>query len=109
MATIRIADEIRPVKSNATGISTGVAGGVYSRHDFSRISVGRRSASRVSIDRTSEKLADHEDIEDDQPGLRQEGDYKERQVTLCLQPYWDSSAHVIRCSKERFYYGLRSL
>jgi KUP system potassium uptake protein len=86
MATIKIADDIHPVRSNTSGVSSGVAGGIYVKRNVSRASIDRRSASRVSVDRRSEKSVDREEAEGGEPNLRQAGDFKERQVHLCLQP-----------------------
>ncbi|KAH0534038.1 hypothetical protein FGG08_007363 [Glutinoglossum americanum] len=76
--TIRIADTIHPTRS---GGSSGVAGGVYSMRNVSGVSLERRSTrGRSSIDRRSLRSGDNEGAEDEDSGLRQAGDFKQRQV-----------------------------
>jgi hypothetical protein len=71
MASIRIADTIHPLhatKSNNDASSTGFNDGIYNMRDISRTS---------SKEKRSIKFAD---AEDDDPGLRQSGDFKTKQV-----------------------------
>jgi hypothetical protein len=102
MATIKIADDIHPVRSNTSTIG----GGVYSRRNVSGASVDRRSASKVSLDRRSEKTADVEEPEDEGPGLAQAGDFKKKQVCWFVRPLLNSASHARRFSKERFCCGM---
>ena len=79
MATIKIADDIHPVKSNATGASSGVTGGIYAKGNVSRASsLDRRGSRRQSRERAREKSADLEEGEDGPPA--QADDFKKRQV-----------------------------
>ena len=85
--TIQFDDTIRPTRSHgggsASGVAVGVAGGVYPMRTLSRGSSGGRSRRRRgSVDRHSMKSGDVEAAEDEDSGLRQAGDYKERQVYL---------------------------
>ena len=73
MTSIRIADTVHPLhvtKSNGEGASTSFNDGIYNMRDLSRTS---------SREKRSIKFGD-KDVEDDDPGLRQSGDYKTRQV-----------------------------
>jgi hypothetical protein len=94
MASIRIADTVHPLhatKSNADSVTTGVNDGIYHMRDLSRASsrekrsigdgiYNLRDLSRTSSrERRSIRFADG-DAEDDDPGLRQTGDYKTKQV-----------------------------
>jgi KUP system potassium uptake protein len=74
MATIRIADPIRPTRADNSSSSTTAAGGVY---PIRTNSLDRRSIK--SNDRRGVKLNDTENLEDEN-GLRQQGDFKKRQV-----------------------------
>jgi hypothetical protein len=71
MTSIRIADTVHPLhatRSNGDASSTGFNDGIYNMRDMSRTS---------SRERRSIKFAE---AEDDDPGLRQSGDFKTRQV-----------------------------
>jgi len=74
MATIRIADEIHPVRTN-DGTSSALAGGVYPIRSPSLVDL-RATRSR-SVERRGVRLNDN--AHDDE-GLRQEGDFKKKQV-----------------------------
>lgn len=80
MATIRIAETIRPTRSNGNLNNSNVGGGVYPMRSVSRASSDRRSIRGRSIDRRSLKSGDNEGAEDEDSGLRQVGDFKKRQV-----------------------------
>jgi hypothetical protein len=85
MTSIRIADTVHPLhatKSNGDGASTGFNDGIYNMRDLSR------SSSR---EKRSIKFAD---AEDDDPGLRQSGDYKTRQVQA-QRPRWALNSLLI--------------
>jgi KUP system potassium uptake protein len=69
MATVRIADAIRPTRSN-DGSNSALSGGVY---PIRAVSLERRTSHRAS---EHEKLDD----DDEEGGLRQDGDFKKRQV-----------------------------
>lgn len=93
MTSIRIADTVHPLhatKSNADSVTTGVHDGIYHMRDLSRASsrekrsmgdgiYNLRDLSTSSRERRSIRFADG-DAEDDDPGLRQTGDYKTKQV-----------------------------
>lgn len=73
MTTIKIADTVHPLYANRSrgeGASSGYDGIYNMRAGLSRAS---------SMERRSTKLSEKE-IEDDDPGLRQSGDYKHKQV-----------------------------
>lgn len=73
MATIRIAETVHPshaTRDDGDAISTGFNDGIYNMRNISRTS---------SRDRRSVKTSEAE-AEDDDPGLRQSGDYKDKQV-----------------------------
>ena len=73
MTSIRIADTVHPLhisRSNGDGTSTSFNDGIYNMRDLSRTS---------SREKRSIKFAE-KDAEDDDPGLRQSGDFKTRQV-----------------------------
>ncbi|KAH7417012.1 potassium transporter-domain-containing protein [Cadophora sp. MPI-SDFR-AT-0126] len=74
MATIRIADEIHPIRSN-DGTSSALAGGVYPIRSPSLVDL--RATRNRSLERRGVKLNDNGD---DDGGLRQEGDFKKKQV-----------------------------
>ncbi|KAK0118864.1 hypothetical protein ONS96_011944 [Cadophora gregata f. sp. sojae] len=74
MATIRIADEIHPIRTN-DGTSSALAGGVYPIRNPSLVDL-RATRSR-SVERRGVRLNDN--VHDD-GGLRQEGDFKKKQV-----------------------------
>lgn len=75
MATIRIAEELRPTRSNT---AAGVGGGVYPIRDHSIERSRTRSRSRDARSR----LSDLKDPETEEAGLRQDGDFKKKQVGL---------------------------
>jgi hypothetical protein len=80
MTTIKIVDTVHPLhatRSRGEGISSGFNDGFYNMRGLSRAS---------SMERRSTRLSEKE-IEDDDPGLRQSGDYKQKQVGL-----WCSSS-----------------
>lgn len=84
MATIRIEDPIKPVKSFDERETRGDIGGVYNTR---QLSLDRRSSRlrRESIDRSSKVVEEAEaGDEDEDPGLRQAGDFKKKQVCLNL-------------------------
>jgi KUP system potassium uptake protein len=74
MTTIKIADDVHPLhasRSRGEGVTSGVQDGIYNmRGVLSRAS---------SMERRSTRLSEKE-VEDDDPGLRQSGDYKHKQV-----------------------------
>jgi KUP system potassium uptake protein len=73
MATIRIDDLPIPPVRDHDGRSTGVAGGVYP--------IRSRSISRTrSFERRWVKLDDNEDYGEEGAGLRQDGDFKQKQT-----------------------------
>lgn len=73
MATVRIADAIRPTRSN-DGTSSALSGGVY---PIRAVSLERRGSHRAS---------EHEKLDDDEEGgLRQDGDFKKRQVCAIIE------------------------
>jgi hypothetical protein len=77
MATIRIAETVHPLhttRSNQDAITSGIDDGIYNMRAISRASSRERSRDRWS-GRVGEKEA-----EDDDPGLRQVGDFKAKQV-----------------------------
>lgn len=82
MATIRIEDPIKPVKSFDERKTRVDIGGVYNTR---QISLDRRSSRlrRESIDRSS-KVVDDAEAEDEDSGLRQASDFKKKQVCLNL-------------------------
>jgi len=69
MTTIRIEEGVRPLRASRsrTG-SSGPNDGIYNIRALSRAS---------SVDRQSVRTAD---ADDEDPGLRQSGDYKQKQV-----------------------------
>ena len=78
MPAIRFDDEIRPTRSrdiNASGVDID-HGVVFSRN----LSTGRRSSRARSINSQAKKLYDEENDEEEDSGLRREGDYKTKQV-----------------------------
>lgn len=73
MTTIKIADTVHPLhatRSRGEGTGSSLYDGIYNMRGLSRAS---------SMERRSTRLSDKE-IEDDDPGLRQSGDYKHKQV-----------------------------
>ncbi|KAL2064810.1 hypothetical protein VTL71DRAFT_3950 [Oculimacula yallundae] len=74
MSTVRIADDIHPIRSN-DGTSSALAGGVYPIRNPSLVDL-RTTRSRTAEQR-GVKLGD--DGHDDE-GLRQDGDFKKRQT-----------------------------
>ena len=86
MATIRIADvngPTRPEKPDRPD-SSGIGGGVYPMRATSIERTRTRSRSRDARSRHS----DHKDAEED-AGLRQDGDFKKRQVSLIRKYLWN--------------------
>lgn len=69
--TIQFASDLRPVRSHASRAytSSALAGGIYPMR------------SRSSLRHRRSSLSGSEDVADEDPGLRDEGDYKQRQVT----------------------------
>jgi KUP system potassium uptake protein len=83
MSTIRIAEELRPTRSQTqtltlTPTQTGVGGGVYPIRAASLERSRTRSRSRDARSR----LSDLKDSATEEAGLRQDGDFKKRQVRL---------------------------
>lgn len=76
MATVRIADGIHPIRSN-DGTSSALAGGVYPIRTPSLVDL-RATRSR-SVERRGVRLHDYGH---DDEGLRQEGDFKKKQVWI---------------------------
>lgn len=77
MTTIKIADTVHPLhatRSRGEGTSSGFNDGIYNMRGLSRAS---------SMERRSTRLSEKE-LEDDDPGLRQSGDYKHKQVGLVI-------------------------
>jgi hypothetical protein len=73
MTTIKIADTVHPLhvtRSRGEVTSSGLHDGIYNMRGLSRAS---------SMERRSTRLSEKE-IEDDDPGLRQTGDYKQKQA-----------------------------
>ena len=73
MTSIRIADTVHPLhatKSNGEVSNIGFNDGIYNMRDLSRTSTREKRSIRFA----------DKDAEDDDPGLRQSGDYKTRQV-----------------------------
>lgn len=78
MATIRIDDLAVPPVRALDGHSTGVAGGVY---PIRSRSLERRSVRTRSVERRGVKLDDHDhEYGEEGTGLRQDGDFKQKQV-----------------------------
>lgn len=75
--TVQFADDLKPIKSrdnyNGRGESSSVAGGIYPMRSRSATRERRGRRSSPSEERGTE-------AEDEDPGLRTEGDYKKRQV-----------------------------
>jgi KUP system potassium uptake protein len=71
MATIRIAETLRPTRSHDSAVTA--AGGVY---PIRAVSI-ERSRTRS---RSRSRLSDLKDPESEGAGLRQEGDFKKKQV-----------------------------
>ena len=102
-ARIRIAEHTRPFRHARSEEIGGIHGndGIYSMRAITRTATGQRSLSR-SRTRTSEK-----DVEDDDPGLRQQSDYKQKQVCLVNVPIPPAKTNMShRSSTERLCYGL---
>jgi hypothetical protein len=73
MTSIRIADTVHPLhatRSNGEVSSIAFNDGIYNMRDLSRTSTREKRSIRFA----------DKDAEDDDPGLRQSGDYKTRQV-----------------------------
>jgi hypothetical protein len=83
MATIQFEEpDLHRAKSNED--SRGIASGVYSTRSHS---IDRRTPSRgrrSSLDRRSHLSSQLEEGHDEDSGLRQEGDFKHRQVSTDL-------------------------
>jgi KUP system potassium uptake protein len=84
MATIRIADPIKPAISFDERTTREDIGGVYNTRGLSlerRSTRGSLRGRRDSIDRTTKP--DHDvEAEDEDSGLRQASDFKKKQVYL---------------------------
>ncbi len=95
MATIRIADQLRPNRSHEGGSSsTDVGGGVYPIRSLSLERRSSRGRSR-SADRRGYKLEDDaQEQEGGDQGLRQAGDFKKKQVCWNLQ-YWTAKSFLV--------------
>ena len=79
MATIRIAETVHPLhptRSATDGIASGIDDGIYSMRAISRSSTRERSRDR----RPGRVGTGDKEAEDDDPGLRQTGDFKHKQV-----------------------------
>jgi len=78
MATIRIAETVRPTKSFERTDSIGIGSGIY---NIRTNSVERRGTfgRRNSFDTRSVRTGDDQ-AEDQDSGLREAGDYKTKQV-----------------------------
>ena len=74
MATIRIADGIHPIRTN-DGTSSALAGGVY---PIRNQSLDLRKVRSRSVERHGVKIGEADESGDE--GLRQEDDFKKRQV-----------------------------
>lgn len=74
MATIRIADAIHPIRTN-DGTSSALAGGVY---PIRNPSLDLRNTRSRSVERRGVRIGEHDGHGDE--GLRQEGDFKKKQV-----------------------------
>lgn len=93
MATIRIADvphpkEEHPRTNLQDGVSSSGGDGIYGRRSFSRSDAGGphddiyniRSRSMPRSTSRSDSRISMADREDDDPGLRKPGDFKQKQV-----------------------------
>jgi len=79
MTSIRIADTVHPLhatRSNGEVSNIGFNDGIYNMRDLSRTSTREKRSIRFA----------DKDAEDDDPGLRQSGDYKTRQVKKAENP-----------------------
>jgi KUP system potassium uptake protein len=74
MATIQIAETLRPTRSHNSGV--GLGGGVYPIRAVSLERSRTRSRSRDARSR----ISDLKDPEAEDAGLRQDGDFKKKQV-----------------------------
>lgn len=84
MTTIRIADDPHPshtIRSNtfASASGTDINDGVYSMRALSRATSMERRSRTSSRERQTTGLSE-KDVEDEDPGLRRQGDFKEKQV-----------------------------
>jgi hypothetical protein len=81
--TISFAEDLKPVKSRdisyGKGESSSIAGGIYPMRSRSSLRGRRSSLSRSESAQPSQ--------EDEDPGLRSEGDYKKRQVSEVFHPF----------------------
>lgn len=83
--TIRIEDALRPVRSRENNAS---AGGVYNLRNLSRTSVDRRTTyPRARRNQTGNNNAEA-GAPDEGAGLRQAGDYKQKQIFTGTQLLW---------------------
>ena len=104
MTTIRIADPIRPARSNENLDGSGIGSGIY---NIRTASLDRRNTRgrRGSVDVRSVKTVDAEDAEDEDSGLREAGDFKKKQVNLNSTPKNHAGTHKNRYSKGDTCYG----
>jgi len=107
MTTIKIADTVHPLhatRSRVEGVSSSYNlnnDGIYHMRGLSRAS---------SLERRSTRLSEKE-VEDDDPGLRQSGDYKHKQVNSTitgLRTRNIDSAHVFK-GKLLWYLAYQSI
>jgi KUP system potassium uptake protein len=93
MATIRIADVPHPKDEHQQthlqdGVSSSIGNGIYSRRSFSKLDAADphddiyniRSRSRPPSTNRRGSRTSLTDREDDDPGLRTPGDFKQKQV-----------------------------
>ena len=82
MATIRIADPVKPERPIDERRGRESVGGIYNTRG---ISIDRRrSKSRLRRFSVDTRSGDCEEGEDEDPGLRQAGDFKEKQVCVAF-------------------------
>jgi hypothetical protein len=104
MATIRIAETahpLHPTRSNPEAITSSTDDGIYNMRAISRASTRERSRDRWNV-RSGEKEA-----EDDDPGLRQAGDYKAKQVCQHFSLTMIILTYDARFLKGNFFSGFR--
>lgn len=82
MATIRIADPVKPERPIDERRGRESVGGIYNTRGISID--GRRSKSRLRRFSVDTRSGDCEEGEDEDPGLRQAGDFKEKQVCIAF-------------------------
>jgi len=96
MTTIRIADDVNSPRAQDEGVTSGVGDSIYQMRPLARSATGDRSDDGIynirSVSRSkgsrlgratsmdARSISSARDIEDDDPGLRREGDYKTKQV-----------------------------